>query len=247
MSDTPLKFKAVFFDLGETLLVYGKVNTAKLFRQSAKISYNFLKNLGQPVGAFKNYCRKNLFHLRIRYWFSNIIKKDFDALALLKQVNRKLQLSESQWQSLAWLWYEPLSRFAKIEPDIIETLTALKNLGLDLGILSNTFIHSSSLEKQLQQLNVLDFFTVRLYSYQFKFRKPDVRIFRAAAQTIGQPPQNVIFVGDRISTDIKPALKAGMSAVLKINDTNKGRKVPDKAYKINRLSELPQLIKETIR
>jgi HAD superfamily hydrolase (TIGR01509 family) len=244
MSDTSLKIKAVFFDLGETLLVFGQVNTAALFRQSAKVSYEFLKNLGQPIGPFKNYCRKNLLNLRIRYWLSNIFKKDFDALELLKKVNRRLRLSEPQWQDLAWLWYEPLSRAAKVESDIINTLTALKNLGLDLGILSNTFIHSSSLEKQLQQLNILNFFTVRLYSYQFKFRKPDVRIFKTAAERIGQPPQNVIFVGDRISTDIKPALKAGMQAVLKITPTNHSKKVPKNAFRINRLSELPQLIRQ---
>jgi len=244
MQKSDYKIKAVFFDLGETLLTFGRVNTTRLFRQSARLSYTFLKNLSQPVGNFRRYCFKNLFHMRIHYVLSNIIKKDFDAFALLKKVNNKLKLSDSQWQHLAWLWYEPLSKLAKVESDIIQTLTALVNLNLRLGILSNTFIHSSSLEKHLSQFNILDFFTVRLYSYQFRFRKPDVRIFKSAAEKIGELPKNILFVGDLISTDIKPALKAGMRTVLKSAYTNEGKKVPQTVLRINRLSELPDLVQK---
>ncbi len=244
MHKNDYKIKAVFFDLGETLLTFGRVNTAKLFQQSATLSYTFLKNLSQPVGNFRRYCFKNLFHMRIHYVLSNIIKKDFDAFSLLKKVNSKLKLSDSQWQHLAWLWYEPLSKLAKVESNIIQTLTALVNLNLKLGILSNTFIHSSSLEKHLRQFSILDFFAVRLYSYQFKFRKPDVRIFKSAAERIGQLPQNILFVGDLISTDIKPALKAGMRTVLKSAYTNAGKKIPKAVPKITRLSELPELVQK---
>jgi len=244
MQKSDYKIKAVFFDLGETLLTFGRVNTTRLFRQSARLSYTFLKNLSQPVGNFRRYCFKNLFHMRIHYVLSNIIKKDFDAFALLKKVNNKLKLSDSQWQHLAWLWYEPLSKLAKVESDIIQTLTALVNLNLRLGILSNTFIHSSSLEKHLSQFNILDFFTVRLYSYQFRFRKPDVRIFKSAAEKIGELPKNILFVGDLISTDIKPALKAGMRTVLKSAYTNECKKVPQTVLRINRLSELPDLVQK---
>ncbi len=244
MHKNDYKIKAVFFDLGETLLTFGRVNTARLFRQSARLSYTFLKNISQPIGNFRRYCFKNLFHMRIHYVLSNIIKKDFDALALLKKVNSKLKLTDSQWQHLAWLWYEPLSKLAKVESDIIQTLTALVNLNLKLGILSNTFIHSSSLEKHLKQFNILDFFTVRLYSYQFKFRKPDVRIFKSAAEKIGELPQNILFVGDLISTDIKPALKAGMRTVLKSAHTNEGKKNPKGVRTITRLSELPALVQK---
>jgi HAD superfamily hydrolase (TIGR01509 family) len=244
MAEAPLKIKAVYFDLGETLLTFGRVNTSILFRQSAKVTCNFLQSIGQPTGSFKIYSIKNLLALRICYWFSNIIKKDFDALSLLKKVNKKINLSESQWQELAWLWYEPLSKMAKVEPDIIETLQSLKKLDLKLGILSNTFIHSNSLDRHLQQLNILDFFSVRVYSSQFKFRKPDVRIFKAAAERIGQAPENILFVGDLLSNDIKPALKAGMKAVLKITEINHNANIPQNAYRINRLSELPHLIKQ---
>src|SRR4030042_6821581 len=96
----------------------------------------------------------------------------------------------------------------RAEPETKETLAALKDNGLKLGILSNTFVHGTSLEKHLQQLGVLGFFTVRLYSYEFPFRKPDARIFKAALERIGEPAENILYVGDRIDKDIKPAIKS---------------------------------------
>jgi len=240
------KIKAVLFDLGETLLDFGKVKTGRLFRQGAKASYDFLKSCGQPVGNFRYYCWRNLITLRIRHLLSNIMKKDFNSLALIrgKGAKKGIHLDKQQWQHFAWLWYEPLSRVAKAEPKIKETLAALKNSGLKLGIVSNTFVNGSSLEKHLEQEGILDFFTVRVYSYEFNFRKPDVRIFKIAAERIGEAVDNILYVGDRIDTDIRPAISSGMKAVLKTAYTNDGKKLPKGAWKINQLSELPALIEK---
>jgi HAD superfamily hydrolase (TIGR01549 family) len=240
------KIKAVLFDLGETLLNFGKVNKSRIFQQGARLSYDFLKSCGQPVGNFKYYYWRNLVPLRIHHWLSNITRRDFDALALLKKSGTKkgIKLSEQQWQHMAWLWYEPLSKIGQAEPKTKETLTVLKELGLKLGIVSNTFINAHSLDKHLQQLGILDFFPVRLYSYEFDFRKPDARIFRAAAERIGEMLENIMFVGDQINKDIKATAKIGMKAVLKAAYTNAGKKTPKGAWKISRLSELPALIEK---
>jgi len=238
------KIKAVLFDFGETLLTFGKVNTTWLFRQGARLSYDFLKSLGQPVGSFRYYCWRNLIALRIRNWLSNITKKDFNSLLLLRGIGTKkgIKLDKQQWRHFAWLWYEPLSKIATAEPNIAETLSTLGKMGIKLGIVSNTFVNGTSMDKHLQQVGILDFFPVRLYSYEFDFRKPDARIFKVAAERIGEMLENILFVGDRIDTDVKPAAKTGMQTVLKAAYTNAGRKTPNGAWKINQLSELPGLI-----
>jgi HAD superfamily hydrolase (TIGR01549 family) len=240
------KIKAVLFDLGETLLTFGRVDKSRIFGQGARLTYDFLKKQGQPVGSFRYYYWRNLLLLRIRFWLTGITKRDFDALTLLKKsgTKRGIKLSEQQWRHLAWLWYEPLSKVGRPEPKTKETLTVLKELGLKLGIVSNTFVHSSSLDKHLQQLGILDFFPIRLYSYEFDFRKPDARIFRAAAERIGEMLENIMFVGDKINKDIKTSAKIGMKAVLKAAYTNAGEKTPKGAWKINNLAELPSLIEK---
>jgi putative hydrolase of the HAD superfamily len=240
------KIKAVLFDLGETLVNFGRVNTTLLFRQGARLSYDFLKSCGQKVGSFEFYCWQNLISLHIKRLLSKITKNDFNSLVLLRGIGTKrgIRLDRQQWQQFAWLWYEPLSKIGKIEPQTAETLTALKNSGLKLGIVSNTFITGSSLDRHLAQLGVLDFFSTRVYSCDFDFRKPDLRIFKAAAEKINESLENILFVGDRIDTDIKPAVKSGMQAVLKKAYTNIGKNPPTGVWKINHLSELPTLIEK---
>ena len=240
------QIKAVFFDLGETLLDFGKIKATRLFRQGARLSYDFLKSCGQPVGNFEYYCWRNLIALRFRHLISNITKKDINSSALLRGLGTKkgIKLDTEQWRHFAWLWYEPLSKIATTDPKIKETLIALKGLGLKLGILSNTFVNAHSLEKHLKQLGVLDFFTVRMYSYEFDFRKPDARIFKIAAERIGEAAENIMYVGDRIDKDINPALKIGMHAVMKDAYTNVGKTPPDGAWKITHISELPALIEK---
>jgi len=239
--------KAVMFDLGETLLNFGKVETMQVFGQSAKQTYGYLTSHNQPAGKFWWYFIRNLAAIQVRTLWANITGRDFDALSLLKRfgVRRGYKLSEEQWREVGWLWYEPLSRIAKVEPDIKETLAKLKGMGLKLGILSNTFISEGSLDRQLEQLGMLEFFPYRFYSYQFEFRKPDRRIFEAAVAKIGEPAKNILFVGDRLDKDIAPALRAGMRAALKSAYTNTGKKVPTGVWRIEQIAELPAII-ETV-
>ena len=167
-------------------------------------------------------------------------------MALLRGIGIKkgFRLDGRQWRHFGWLWYEPLSKVATTEPTIKETLATLKNSGLKLGIVSNTFVNGCSLEKHLEQVGILDFFPLRMYSYEFDFRKPDARIFKVAAERIGETMENILFVGDRIDTDITPAIKVGMQAVLKTAYTNTKKKIPRGAWKINQLSQLPDLIEK---
>lgn len=240
------EIKAVLFDLGDTILNFGRVNTTKAFLAGARASHAFLRTLGQPAAWFPWYFTCNLIRLRIRYLISNVTHNDFDSLEVLRAVGARqgVQLTPSQWDEFAWLWYETLSRSAQVEPDLPQTLSTLQRMGIKLGIVSNTFVSRASLAKHLAQLGLLDFFPVQLYSYEYHFRKPSVEIFRIAAEKIGEAVESILFVGDRIDNDILPALKSGMHAVLKDAHTNEGKPTPPGARRIRLLSELPAVIEQ---
>jgi HAD superfamily hydrolase (TIGR01549 family) len=235
---------AVLFDLGDTLLEFGKINTTTAFLEGARMTHAFLKDQDQPVACFPWYFLRNLVRLRIRYLVADLLRRDFDSLVVLQAVGAKLgvRLSQEQWEQFAWLWYEPLSRCARIEDGLPETLACLKRMGLKLGIVSNTFVNRASLAQHLHLLGLLEFFPMQLYSYEFHVRKPSTEIFRIAAGKIGERAPNILFVGDRIDNDIEPALQSGMRAALKEAHTNRGKKAPAAALKIGRLAELPALI-----
>lgn len=236
----------MIFDLGDTLLNFGRIETNQVFRQSARLTYDYLVKCGQQAGRFWWYYLRNLLAIQIRLLMANIRGKDFDALSLLQTsgVKRGYKLSEEQWREIGWMWYEPLGKLAKVERDIKNTLSRLETMGLKLGILSNTFVSAGSLDRHLGQLGIRDYFPYRMYSYQFGFRKPDRRIFEAAQAKIDEPAENILFVGDRLDNDIWPAINVGMQAVLKTAYTNIGRQPPKGVRRINRISELPGLIEK---
>jgi HAD superfamily hydrolase (TIGR01549 family) len=238
------KIKAILFDLGETLVDFGMLDTAKLFKEAGKRSYSFLRKLNQPVGRFRDYFWRNMLGLRLRYYISLITGRDFDSQVLLEKYGRRrgFNLSSEQWQELNWLWYEPLRQQSRTEPGLCATLTRLTEAGLKLGIVSNTFVSSAVLDRHLTEERLIDFFDTRVYSCQFGLRKPNKRIFLEAARQIGTDPANIIYIGDRINKDVKGALRAGMRPILKNAYTNAGKKLPAGVIKINNISELPELV-----
>jgi HAD superfamily hydrolase (TIGR01549 family) len=240
------RVNAILFDLGDTVLEFGRVKTTRLFLKGAHSSYDFLRAKCQPVAGFHSYFLKNLFCLRWRHLVSHFTGNDFDSLEVLRALGARqgISLSEEDWRHLTWLWYEPLSVSAHVEPDLPQTFAALQQKDIKLGIISNTFVHSSALDRHLEQLNVKDFLQVRLYSYQFEFRKPDLRIFQEGARRIGEDCANIMYVGDRVDKDMLPALKLGMAPALKKARANIGKSVPTGVHVIERLSQLPDLVEQ---
>jgi HAD superfamily hydrolase (TIGR01662 family) len=239
-----MEIKAVLFDLGETLLNYGHLRPQILFNQAARLTYDYLRSLNQPIGSFSKYWMihwAGLWWNLFRSWWR---KRDFDSLATLRRYGEKegYRLTENQWHDLESRWYRPLADQSHVESDLTETLKKLSDWGLKLGILSNSFVHSSALESHLNQLGILEFLTVRLFSYNFDYRKPDVRLFQEAIRQLGVHPQQVLFVGDRIAVDVRGSRAAGMIPVLKMAHTNAGKSLPSDLICIDRIAELPEIL-----
>lgn len=242
------RIEAVLFDLGETLLNFGRLDRAALFEEAVSRSYSYLKELAQPVGSLGAYRRIHIWGIRWHLLKSWLTGDDFNSLELLKAYGRKrgFTLSDQQWEELNWQWYVGLSRKGAVEKDTAQTLRNLQDMGLKLGLLSNTFVHKSSLERHLQQEGLLELLPVRVYSYEFPFRKPDVRIFSAAADRMGIPAHRTVYVGDRMDNDVKGALAAGMLPILKKAYTNRDKPVPADIACIERIAELPGLIRKIL-
>lgn len=236
--------RAVLFDLGETLLRFGRLRPQTLFNQAARLSYDYLKGLGQPVGSYWRYWLVNWIGLRWNLLRSWMHKRDFDSLAVLRRHGEKkgFRLSDVQWLGLEEAWYRPLAQQARLEPDLPQTLRQLADRGLKLGILSNSFIHASAMDEHLRQLGLLGFFPVRMFSYEFGFRKPDLRFFCEAARRLGVPPAETLFVGDRIDADVRGSRAAGMIPILLSAHTNAGIHPPEGVLCIDRLAELPAIL-----
>ncbi len=236
--------EAILFDLGQTLLEFGRLRTGELFAFSARTSYQWLKQQSQPLPPFWRYRLKHFLGLYVHLIRSWMTGDDFDSLELLKVYGSRYRftLNEQQYKELNWIWYEPLSRVATMEPDLHRTLDSLKAMGLKMGILSNTFVNKDSLQRHLAKLGIHAYFPVQLYTCDYPFRKPDPRIFHVAAEKIGIAPAKTLFIGDRLDTDVKGATAAGMIPVFKRIPANQNKKIPAGLLEIRKLAELPMLV-----
>ncbi|WP_223066261.1 HAD family hydrolase [Paenibacillus caui] len=90
------------------------------------------------------------------------------------------------------------------------------------------------------------YFDEIIVSGSFGKGKPDVSIFEHALSLLHTSPEQTIMVGDKLTTDIKGALGAGITAVW-INRDGKSRNdeiVPD--YEIKHLSELHDILNSRV-
>jgi putative hydrolase of the HAD superfamily len=246
MSGNPAqgKVRAVLFDLGDTLLNYGRLNPYGPFMEAARQTYAYLKSLGQPVSSFWWYTLRSMTMIRWRVMWSWVTKKDFDSLRLLKRAGKKAgyKMTDEQYRELVWLWYEPLSRHVHTEPQLKETLEELRNRGIRMGIVSNTFVNACALDRDIAKRSLADYFDFIYYSYEFPKRKPHAEMYRAAVETLGVRPEEVVFVGDRLDTDVRGAVGAGMHAVLKDGAANEGKGTPPGVIRVKAIAELPEAI-----
>ncbi len=70
----------MLFDLGQTLIHFDKVNVMAVFHEAATNSYDYLKELDQPVGGFKAYKWRNFLSIRVKLLISDLMRRDWDSL-----------------------------------------------------------------------------------------------------------------------------------------------------------------------
>ncbi len=238
------RIKGILFDLGDTLLDFGPVETLKLFAEGARQAYSYLQRLGQPVPSFAKYHRRQLRAVQWQLLKSHLTRREFNSLDVLDRTSKAMgqNLTPEQTEEMAWLWYEPLSRCVAIEDGLGEMLEGFRRGGLVMAVVSNTFVPGQVLDRHMAKLGLLEYFPVRIYSCDVRHRKPHPKIFLTCLKRLGISPQEAVFVGDKLRADIDGAKQVGMVTVLKDpSGTRRHRRIrPD--HRITSLQQLPEII-----
>lgn len=127
-------------------------------------------------------------------------------------------------EELAYM-YEVTHYHRVLRPRVKEMLEGLIDLGMKLGIISNT----ASLYQVFQILDdygIRDYFKDVTLSSVTGYRKPDGNIFKVSLWQMRSKAENCAYVGDTYSRDILGAIRAGFgetfhikSQLTKIKDT----------------------------
>jgi len=238
------RLRGILFDLGDTLLNFGKVDVLGLFKQGASRAYDYLQSLGQPLMPFPTFYRKQVWAIRWAYFKSRITRREFNSLDLLGRVSDAMghRLTHEQTLELAWQFYVPLRDKATVEPRTRELLEDFRRQGLTLGLVSNTFLPPEVLDRHLEQSNLLDLLPHRVYSSHVMYRKPHPGIFNIALSQTGLEAGQTLFVGDSPHADVVGANRKGLISVLKDPTGRHKKSRTNPAHRIARLEELREIV-----
>ncbi len=206
----PVRYRAVFFDAGETL-VHPSPSFPELFAQ-------VVVREGHDV-------RPDDVQMA-----SNVVSDGFSQAARANRLwTTTSQRSRTFWLSVYDLMLGPLglptddglgetlydaftdrSNYALFD-DVRSTLDELAAEGYALGLVSN---FEAWLDDLLLDLGVREAFAVRVISGVEGVEKPDPRIYRMALERAGVDARDSVYVGDNPEFDVDPPAALGMFPVL---------------------------------
>jgi putative hydrolase of the HAD superfamily len=95
-------------------------------------------------------------------------------------------------------------------PEAAETLRALRDAGLAVGVCSNW---GWELDAFLHEVGLLDLVDTAITSARAGTRKPHPDIYALAAEAMGADPCDIAFVGDSWEPDVRGPRRVGMTAI----------------------------------
>lgn len=204
-------YKAVFFDVGGTLLtphpsvghVYLEQAIPFGFEGSAEDLNIHFREAWKELGGMESLGQNKGLEVERGFW-RDVVRKTFDATGGIDDFDTCFEnIYDAFRRPDAWRIYEDV-----IESRLVERL---KVKGVVLGIVSNW---DSRLKEILDNLKIGHHFDFILASTVIGSAKPDPLIFEKALQLSGTLPNQTLHIGDEPSTDITGAQALGIDAIL---------------------------------
>ena len=206
-----MKIKAVLFDLYGTLagfepprfLIQSQVvKKYNLFLTQQGVSKGYFladkfmaeQNAVKPVRSMNQIEKENFFARYEQLVLSG------DALDVNLDLCKKI-FKELQQVPYSMVLYS----------DVIDSLIKLKSLNFKLGLISNMDKLGSEL---LNEFKLSEYMDICVTSKEANVEKPDPQIFNLALSKLNIKPEEAIYVGDQILSDVEGASNSGMTPVL---------------------------------
>ncbi|MBL4938668.1 HAD family hydrolase [Clostridium sp. YIM B02515] len=140
------------------------------------------------------------------------------------------------------IFYSDYREQLYFEENIFETLSAIKEKGYRLGVISNTCYYDEVMKECFKKANIYDLIDSFTFSYSLRIGKPKREIFQIALKSMNIEPYEAAMVGDSLDKDIKPALEIGMKTIWLNNKNinNNSGVIPQ--YEIQLLADLLKYI-----
>ena len=205
------KYKAVFFDVGGTLLrvepsvgeVYATYARPFGFQGSAEELNQLFQKQWTNSGGIESLGEKSGEQVERNFW-KRLVFQVFEHSGGLENFENFFEIIyEAFVKKDHWHVFD----------DVVDSnlLRKLKQSGVTLGVVSNW---DSRLHKILESTDLAGYFDFILASSEVGSAKPDKRIFLEAIRRSGVSSKEVCHIGDDIRADIQGANSVGIEAIL---------------------------------
>ena len=213
------QISAVTFDLWQTLILDTMENgiarsnlrlsgTSEILRL-ANLDYD-LTEIQQAYEQCSDYCREiRNSHKDINFDQQVEVFIRFIDHALLEKLSRQAieQIREAYCD--AFFSYPPFPH-----PNAVEVLFSIKNMGLKLGMISNTSMTPGyAFREFLNEHRLLEYFDILTFSDEVLVSKPSNKIFHHTLAELNVSPCQTVHVGDHPLTDVNGANLAGLGSI----------------------------------
>ena len=245
--------RAVLFDLGGTLHLCSTTEDRKLWFARRLISR--FKEYGIPSDISEQALSLELQENAERYKRESeetlrelppdIVWSDY----FLREQHLSRETLAPMAEELSFLYdYERVCNLRR--PNLLACMDALKADGLRLGVISN-ILSRSIVPHFMAEYGLEKYMECVFTSAGTGIRKPDAGIFRLAEKAMGLPPEEMAYVGDTLSRDVRGVRNAGWRLAIQIYSPNAAKRDKGLAemgykadYNITDLMEIPGVIRK---
>lgn len=216
-----MKFRAVLFDLGQTLLEYPG-NTHEFWRGFmerllADMHPLFCRLSGVFEGDTPGFVERavNVMWLERRVNMSGRSWPFSERVQALMAAYGRDECANAECERLTEAFYEPIGAATRRYPETLEVLEALREDDIRMAIISNApwDVPGRLLRADMRRWEIEEFFDVFVTSGESPWRKPNPEFMWEAARGLGLEPEACLVVGDSLKADIAGARAAGMKCV----------------------------------
>jgi len=203
--------KAVFFDVGNTLLYPYPSVSAVCKEVLAEAGYDYEAGNIEAILPIVDEYYEDRYREDDTFWTSEQETSDIWT-GMYAMLLRKLGVDEDA-EDLAKRVYDEFGKASRWRAydDVKPAMWRLKEHGLKLGVISNW---DRRLESLLDGMGIGDMLDTVISSAAVGLHKPDPRIFELATRHVRVEPADCVHIGDHHYADILGARSAGMEALL---------------------------------
>ena len=204
---------AVLIDLGDTLVHLSRP-WDDVFQDNLDSIYDCLKKAGLKPD-FQTFAEQFIREFERASATSQLYKVEIPMQDIVSRVLHKFKFTDLDGTLVPKAimeFYKPEIAAWELYPDTTETLVALKNNGLKMGLISNAK-SDWAVRAILEKHDLSKFFEVILTSAALRIRKPRLDVFWSALTALNAKASATVCIGDSLEADVIGAKIAGIRTI----------------------------------